>query len=248
MLWLESYQKHLDIIINGLNSFRDEKVEPVFTRLTDCFFISVQLKHNDPDGYFYSLKYLIILLSLISLSSITLAKRPLRGAISLGLGIKLTTGEIISSAHVKAHNLEHDNALYPRIIIDPEIFEPNLYTYKPNGMSKKEQDQLQSSLDNLFLELLRQFNDEYFFVHLFNSKLLSGLLTKEHSEDFLDKIINPLDETIQTNLANLLNKERTKTDDKNLKKWQWLASYWNLYKDDYLKLVENIKNTQRTSE
>ena len=58
---------------------------------------------------------------------------PIRGGITLGAGSELLDGELYGPAVARAHNLESKVADYPRIVIDPRLFDYLLKIHQSTG-------------------------------------------------------------------------------------------------------------------
>ena len=96
------------------------KVE--YRGFSDSLIIAVQLANNDdhctPMNGVYG-----CLFGAAALFTLALAKRhPLRGGIDVGLGLRLSKGEVYGPALERAYSLETSVAGYPRVVIGEELW------------------------------------------------------------------------------------------------------------------------------
>ena len=93
------------------------------TTFSDTTILTIPLDNKDEHclsiNSIYSALYGICGMFLGALAE----RKPFRGGVDIGLGVQLTENETYGPALVKAHFLEKDAALYPRIIIGDSLFE-----------------------------------------------------------------------------------------------------------------------------
>jgi hypothetical protein len=99
------------------------RAEAIITSFSDTIVIAVPLSNEDDHclsiNSIDSALYGICGMFLVALAQ----QKPFRCGVDVGLGVRLTEREVYGPALVKAHSLENDVALYPRIVIGDSLFE-----------------------------------------------------------------------------------------------------------------------------
>lgn len=167
---------------------------------SDSIVISYPCDRPDGDGLFYLLMDLIYL-------GLTLIKNGIyvRGGITVG-SVVHDQNIIWGPAFVEAYNLEEENAIYPRIIIDKKAIDRGKEVYAQKYPYDKDGDDLDNfiSLDDdgaYYLDYLSQYEE---FDDIVNYR------------ELLDDVRNSIEENLKTAPC-----PRIKT------KYVWYARYYN---------------------
>jgi hypothetical protein len=100
----------------GFRIIQKEYPESIGLIISDSFVISIP-SEND------AFQSLLSFLANFQYTCLNTYIEPMRGAISMGK--MLTGGQIIGPAFIRAHRIEMENAIFPRIVVDRTIVEDN---------------------------------------------------------------------------------------------------------------------------
>lgn len=87
---------------------------------------------------------------------------PIRGGLALGAGCEFRDGELYGQALAMAHELESKVAGYPRIVVDPELYEWLCHIRYATG--EGERKKFDQDLTGLCLKMIRQDKDGHAIV------------------------------------------------------------------------------------
>ena len=216
---------------------------PTIQWFSDCILISIPIKPEWPTSVYISLHSLAMACAITQLRAVGL-QIPVRGAISLGYGACLNTGEVLGAGLVKAYQMESKEAVYPRIIIDPDLID----VVKPP--SKPQEDWLPGEFDIVnafwgqFMESLVRNQDGYWHVDFLNTRFLEML--QDADGKTLTASLNLIDEAMIPYFSEeIYPLNATPANRKHFAKWTWLANYWKQRRADVVKLLEKRTESSR---
>lgn len=215
---------------------------PSIQWFSDCILVSVPIKPEWPVSFYRSLRSLIIACAITQLRAVAL-KIPARGGISLGYGARLNTGEILGAGLAKAYQLESKEALYPRILIDPELVDIARPPSKsPPDWKEKEFEIVQSSWKEI-MEFLRRDRDGYWFVDFFNDDILK--LVNDQEGKMVGAVLRLIDEAMAPYMgSDIYPRNATPSDRNRFAKWMWLANYWKENREHVVNLLPKMDNQE----
>jgi hypothetical protein len=197
---------------------------PAIQWFSDCVLVSVPIKSERPVSFFKSLHSMIIACAMTQLRAVA-SKIPARGGISLGYGPRLKTGEVLAAGLVKAYQLESKEAIYPRILIDPELID----TAKPPTKSPPDWKEKEFEIAQCFwkksMRLLRRDRDGYWFVDFFNEDFFK--LVNDQEGKTMGATLRLIDEAMAPYMdSDIYLRNATSSDRRRFANWTWLAGYW----------------------
>lgn len=96
-------------------------VDAIIQAFTDTVIVSIPVEATRPLALAVSFHLLVGGCATASLVLLSQRGVALRGGISHGPGTVLEANEVVGTGLVKAHTLEQNEAIYPRIVVDPEL-------------------------------------------------------------------------------------------------------------------------------
>ncbi|UCD74622.1 MAG: hypothetical protein JSV91_12640 [Phycisphaerales bacterium] len=144
------------------------------------------------------------------------AGHPLRGAVSVGWGMQVTDDEVVGAGIVKAHAAEQDHALYPRIIVKPEILR-FLSEFAARIARDREKADLAKEISRRIKDLVCDDLDGMSIVDFLCPAALEGLAELPRQA---------LLERAHSMLQAYLRRSREVSDLPLLRKYSWLSNYW----------------------
>ncbi len=151
-------------------------------RFSDTFVFSVPLFNSYGDASMVALYSLLVTCCHAVLTSLAV-QAPVRGAITIGAGSRLTDGSFYGPALAEAHYLESKIANYPRVVVSPAVRqvleEGQTYSHSPD------MDRLMRQRARDCRQIIRQDVDDCWALDF----LGEGIRSLKHSQETAAKLL-----------------------------------------------------------
>ena len=199
------------------NWARRRPAPPIIQSFTDTVIVSVPVDILNPVA---TASALYVLLGACSAASVILLYShgvAVRGAVSFGPGTKLSEDEVVGVGLVKAHRIEAEEAVFPRVVLDPEILPWVHRVLLGDEVDDSVRQRRARNVMDVMAEHLWPDSDGYVFIDFLGPAVRR--LLAPHADEVLVRVD-----------AAILNgtKATAGTDSSRRKaraKWHWLASY-----------------------
>jgi len=200
-------------------------MQPILQHFTDCVLVSVQIEEDRPVAVYPALVGLLTGCALSSLRML-LGGTSVRGGISFGYGAQIAAGEVVGSCLVRAYEIEKTDAIYPRIVVDPEfIAQIRPPTNPPQGWTEDDLSVAAGQWE-LCEGFLTTDQDGNYFIHFLGPATLN-LFRHSYGEELAQESVTQLDNVIAENGGATSLEGASHQERKQRAKWCWLHQYWN---------------------
>ena len=202
------------------------KDDPIIHQFADSIIVSVGIDPERPVAFFRAMDGLFLGCS-ISSAMMLIQGIPVRGAISTGFSARLDSGEVLGAAQVRAHRLEQEEAVVPRILIDPSLFAALHVPTKPLPNGNPDEFRLLTGMARGARSSLTRADDGYVFIDFLGDRVAKTFWIGK-TEPEVRHFCHLIDQSIAANLISTKSQRRTHA------KWCWLDSYWRSRRSAWL--------------